>query len=223
MRRIVVAMLCALAAAGAVLHADSPTPDPERGRAAPRPLKIGYVDITRALTGYRCYADLAKEQKDLRTTLITQDQARVDQIRKYAQEIEQLAMGTPERTALEEKRKKAIQEAEEFRRKGFGQLDERSVSAFRRLYGDLTREVEAVAKEGDYDLVLKDQSPQSEAANPAEAVIQISQRVVLYAKSEYDLTDAVTRRLNDKYAAEQQKAAEKKDAGKPADAPSKER
>ena len=91
------------------------------------------------------------------------------------------------------------------------------------LFGEVLQEVAAIAKEGDYDLIIKDQSPDPAVNNRTDAVLQLGQRVVLYAKPEYDLTSVVIRRLNDKYAAEQKKKKTAPNSPQQPQAPAKEK
>jgi Skp family chaperone for outer membrane proteins len=132
-------------------------------------------------------------------------------------------MGTPERLELEDKAKTAMKETEDFRRKGTQELNDRFVSMFNGLLGEVLKEIALVAKEGDYDLILKDQSPDPNVADRADAVLQLGQRVVLYAKPEYDLTSAVIKRLNDKYEAEQKKKVAAPESPKQPETPTKEK
>jgi Skp family chaperone for outer membrane proteins len=220
MRRIISAGLLVLLGTGLVLAA---APEP-----APRPAKVGYVDITRALNDYQRRAALEKELRDLHLSLTSRDNVRAADLKRMEQEIEQLAMGTPERLALEQKHKTAVQDAEKFRRETFEELNRRFIAMISLLHKEILDETAAVAREGQFDLVIKDQTPEEAPIGRAEAVLQISQRVVLYAKPEYDLTATVVERLNRKYAAEPQKTDAPKDkkgaAGdekKPAVAPKK--
>ena len=141
---------------------------------------------------------------------------------RFDKEIQQLAMGTKERLDLEEKRKATLKEAEDLRRKSQRGVEQKFVAMLNQLFDDVVREVEAVAKEGNFDLVIKDQSLEKNVTNPGEAVLQIGQRVVLYSKPEYDLTASVLKRLNDKYEAEQKKEAPAPEP-KPPRAPAKEK
>ena len=145
------------------------------------------MDITRVWSEYHRRNDFDKEFKALRLDLSNQDRAQHGRGRPATKGDQQLAMGTPERLALEEKRKAAMKDAEDFRRKSQEELNEHFVSMLNQLFDDVIREIEAAAKEGNYDMVLKDQSP--EAKSPIrERPPPIGQRVVLYSKPEYDLT-----------------------------------
>ena len=221
MRFILIAFLAAILEAPGALAADA-TNTPASDAAAPAvaatnapvsiaaapaapALKIGYVDFSRVWNEYRRRGDFDKEFSALRLELANQDRTRADEIGRYNAQIEKLAMGTPERLDLEEKAKAAIKEEEEFRRKSSEDLNAKFISMLNRLVAEVIQEIEVIAKEGNYDLIIKDQSPDPNVNNRTDAVLQLGQRVVLYAKPEYDLTGVVIKRLNDKYAAEQKK------------------
>ena len=92
------------------------------------------------------------------------------------------------------------------------------------LFDDVVQEIEAQAKEDNFDLVIKEQSLERNVTSPGEAILQIGQKVVLYSKPEYDLTASVLKRLNEKYEAEQKKEAPvPAPAAKPPAPPAKEK
>ena len=224
MRFMLMAVLAAiLGASGARAADETKTPASDAAAPAARALKIGYVDLSRVWNEYRRRGDFDNDFKALRLDLANQDRTRTDEIARYNAQIEKLAMGTPERLELEEKAKTAVKEAEEFRRNATEQLNQKFISMLNRLFAEVIKEVEALAKEGNYDLIIKDQTPDPNVNNRTDAVLQLGQRVVLYAKPEYDLTGAVIKRLNDKYAAEQKpKEAAPNSPGQP-EAPAKEK
>jgi len=208
---------CALAAE------ETKTPAGDAAAPAAPAFKIGYVDISRVWSEYRRRGDFDNDYKALRVELANQDRTRTDEIARYSTQIDKLAMGTPERLELEEKAKTAVKEAEDFRRKGTEELNGKFVSMLNRLFDEVLREIEAVAKEGNYDLIIKDQTPDPNVNNRTDAVLQLGQRVVLYAKPEYDLTSVVIKRLNDKYAAEQKKKETAPNSPQQPEAPAKEK
>jgi Skp family chaperone for outer membrane proteins len=195
----------------------------EAAAAPSAPLKIGYVDFSRVWNEYRRRADFDNEYKTLRQELANQDRMRAEEIARYNSQIEKLAMGTPERLDLEEKVKTAAKEEEEFRRKGVEELNAKFISMLNALVAEVLQEIAAIAREGNYDFIIKDQTPDPNVTSRTDAVLQLGERVVLYAKPEYDLTSAVIQRLNDKYAAEQKKKEAAPSAPEPPQTPAKEK
>ena len=41
-----------------------------------------------------------------------------------------------------------------------------------RLFGEVLQEIETIAKEGNYDLIIKDQTPDPNVNNRADAILQ---------------------------------------------------
>jgi Skp family chaperone for outer membrane proteins len=224
MRFVLIAVLAAVIGAPCARAADATKP-PANDAAAPaaHASKIGYVDISRVWSEYRRRGDFDNDYKALRLDLANLDRTRTDEIARYNREIEKLAMGTPERLELEEKRKTAVSETEEFRRKGAEELNAKFISMLNLLFGEVLKEIEAVAKDGDYDLIIKDQTPDPNVSDRADAILQLGQRVVLYARPEYDLTSAVIKRLNDKYEAAKKTKETAPDSRKQPEAPTKEK
>jgi Skp family chaperone for outer membrane proteins len=224
MRFILMAVLAAvLVAPGARAQEAAKTPAADAAAPAPHALKIGYVDFSRVWIEYRRRGDFSNDYKQLQLDVANQDRTRNEEIARYNAQIEKLAMGTPERLELEEKAKTAVKEGNEFRRKATEDLNAKFVAMLNRLFGDVLQEVDAVAKEGNYDLIIKDQTPDPKVTNRDEAILQLGQRVVLYAKPEYDLTSAVIQRLNDKYTAEQKKKEAAPNSPEQPQAPAKEK
>lgn len=170
--------------------------------AADKPMKIGVVDLTKVFDGYDLRPELEKQLDALHLSLTAQDRARVEEVGRIEQEMQQLALGTPERLALEEKRKKAVQDAELGRRQSLEKLNVESVKMINRMFSDAEKVVVEIAKEKDFDLILKEQTTDESPDTRTQAIMDISQRVVLFSKPEYDLTQEVVQRLNAIYAAE---------------------
>jgi Skp family chaperone for outer membrane proteins len=224
MRFILIAVLVAGIGAPCALADDAAkTPASDAANPSASALKIGYVDLSRVWIEYHRRGDFDNDYKALRLDLANQDRTRTEGIARYQKEIEKLAMGTPERLELEEKAKTAVKETEEFRRKGAEALNEKFISMLHQLFGEVLQETDEIAKEGNYDLIIKDQTPDPNVNNRADAVLQLGQRVVLYAKPQYDLTSAVIKRLNDKYEAEQKKKETAPESPKQPETPTKEK
>ncbi len=213
-------LLCAAAlcfAGGLALAADQP-PAAAPDAAPAKALKIGYVDINKALMQYQRRDDLDKELKNLQDKLREQARVRMDEVNKLSKSIEQLAMGTPERAALQEKLKSAEDDLTKFRTSSYDEMTQAIVDRMNKLFDDISAVSAALGVEKGYDFILKDQSPASAVEGRGEEAVQIAQRVVLYAKPEYDLTSEVARRLNEAYA---KKRAQPQKPEKPAAASEK--
>ncbi len=213
MRQAIALLLGAVLFGAAAAQAGDVSATPASGGG----LKIGYVDLGRTLRQYHKRQELEQNLRVLQASLSEENEAKVSEWQKYRQEIEQLVAGTPDRLELEEKHRKASIELEKLRRISVDRLNEEFVDMIEQLYGDIEREVEIIGREKDLDFVLKDQSRERRARTRDEAVLQISQRIVLYSKPEHDLTALVVQRLNMRYAAVREEAG-KAEPEKPAKA-----
>jgi len=165
-----------------------------------RSLKVGYIDLTRVLKEYPKRRKLEEELAKQRTALGRDVQARMAEVNRLRGEIEQLAKGTPERLDLERQAQQAYMEWQKVSRDSERKVDARVAQMLRELYKDVTAMVAQVGREGGYDLILKDQTSERQDANRRQLVFDISQRLVLYAKPEYDISEIVIERLRAQYS-----------------------
>ena len=165
--------------------------------AAPR---IGFLDVTLVLEAYTRRTELEEEIRVRQAELSKQEHALLDKMNELQGEIEQLAMGTPERAELLRQREAAVKETRQFRATNMNALNRRVAETMQSLFEDVVAETRAVGREQGYDLILKHQSTTSELAAYEDVAIQMAKQVVLYAKPEYDLTQEVAARLNARYA-----------------------
>jgi len=165
-----------------------------------QPMRIGYVDISRVLNSHPRREEFQKALLELRQSLEKDIQTRMEEVNRLRGEIEQLAEDSPERRDREEKLRQRLAEAERAGRENRDLLSARAASMLRALYDEVVADVQAVGKEGDFDLILKDQTSEGTPGLRDQAVLQISQRVVLYSKPEYDLTERVIARVKARYA-----------------------
>ena len=162
---------------------------------------------------YQRRGDLDKELQGMQDKLREQDRVRLDEVNKLSKFIEQLAMGTPERADLQEKLKKAENDLVEYRSSSYDEITQAVVARMNKLYDDVAAVTVALGSEKGYDFILKDQSPAPTVESLGEAAVQISQRVVMYAKPEYDLTSEVTERLNKAYTSKRGQPRESEQPG----------
>jgi len=223
MRVLVLAFTAVLVWGGTALPAG---PVPEKLSsvvAAPAPFKIGYVDLTRVLRDYVRRQDCEQDLKSSQAALASQERQLLGQSARCKAEMDQLAMGTPERSKLEKRNAEIIEELKAFRKKNMDLLSKKFVATVNLLYDDVLREVDRFGSENEYDFILKDQSVETPARTHDAVVLQITKRVVLYSKPEYDLSDVISQRLNEEYRAEKAQDAKVTAPKTPVEEPVKER
>jgi len=172
------------------------------------PARVAVVDLTRVFSQSTRRQALEEALRERQGELARQENARLEAIQRLSGEIESYAMGTPERTKLERERKAAAGELETWRRESFAEMNEKFTGLLSVLYNEACRDAAAAASERGFDMVIKDQSSERAPETRDEAAMMFSQRIVIYAKPEYDLTDEVVQRMNARYAAELEKGVE---------------
>ena len=187
--------------------ADAPQGAAKSAGAAVVAAKIGFVSLDRVLRGYDRRKDSEGDLRKLRTSLDKNLESLSAKVKRLNGEIEQLAADTPERREKEEKFTAAYREFQTANRENQRILTTRSARALQDIYADILREAEALGREGRYDIIFKTQSADRPARTHDQAVLQISQQIVLYSKPEYDISDAVVERLNRQYAERAKSAA----------------
>ena len=184
---------------------------------AQEPLKIGCVNLTAVLKEYDRRKEMENDLRNVTLSLRRDLESRMAKINRYRDEIEQLAEGSAERRALEDEARAALARYQQAAQENREMFDRQSALMMAGLYEDILREVEALAKEEGYDMVLKNQVSELEPMSHDQAVLQISQRVVLYSKPEHDISEALIARLNAAYA--ERKLEEAAEAEAKRDAP----
>ncbi len=167
---------------------------------AEEPLKIGYVNLTKVLKEYDRRKEMENDLRNVTLSLRRDLESRMARINRYRDEIEQLAAGSEERRALEDEARAALARYQQASQENQEMFDRQSALMMTELYEDILRQVEALAEEEEYDMVLKNQVSELEPMSHDQAVLQISQRVVLYSKPEHDISEALIERLNAAYA-----------------------
>ena len=223
MRVMVFALAMVLVCGGTALPDAAAPEKPSPVVAASAPLKIGYVDLTRVLRAYARTHDFQQDLKKAQAALAGREKQLIDQSAKSKAEMDQLAMGTPQRRELEKRNAEILAELKAFRKKNFDVLNKKFVATVNLLYDDVLREVDKFGRENDYDFIIKDQSVEAPATTHDAVVLQITKRVVLYSKPEYDLSSVISRRLNEKYKAEKAQDPEATNVETPVEEPVKER
>ncbi len=176
-------------------------------RAAEPPApRIACVDLVRVLEQSDRAREFEAKFTQERQLALRRNQTFIDEIERLKAEIEKLPMGTPERLKLQSQHQTLLKEGTEHARNRLQELDAMVADNLRQVYAEMTSVVEALAREGGYDLVLQDQRRAVDGKRREEVFAQVAGRVVLFARDGYDLTDAVVKRMNAAYAGTKQPA-----------------
>jgi Skp family chaperone for outer membrane proteins len=178
-------------------------------------LKIGVADITRISRAYAKGAEFQKTIDQLSRDLRAQEEvlsARIDQLDR---DISALSMGNPQRTKLLSDYREKVEARANLRDTARRKMDDVIVESTRTIYDDISKEVEAYARAKGFDLILKQQSFDTQQPSAPDQSIRIGQRDVLYCKPEMDITNDIIEGLNKAYEAAKKAQEGKGDKERP--------
>jgi len=203
---IVLLLLCLGAAGGTEKTAPPPVRD----------LRIAVVDLSRLFQEYK----RAREFRDELITLLRSYSNKLKSLRRRVaqnrNELKDYAIGTAEFLAKQEELRERVNELRALEQEAAAARNSKWVILLKDTYADIDAAVQEYARERKIDLVIKQQSiGEYEEATLKKMTrdsmaIEISQRTILFATDQLDITDAILERLNETYdrlAAEEKKEA----------------
>jgi Skp family chaperone for outer membrane proteins len=185
-------------------------------------LKVGFVDIVRVF-------DELDEKLEMNAELRQREERRDAELRELAKRIKDLTEALKllrEDSAEHQKNARELEEAKsEFRARREATEDHLYNKLFDftlDIYKKIRSEVEAYAREGGYDLVLRVRDPDISSfegnLRPRHKYLELNRRIeyrdVLFHKPSHDFTDVIIDRLNARHAREKD---ERKKAQPPPD------
>jgi Skp family chaperone for outer membrane proteins len=179
--------------------------------AAEPTLKVACVDLGKVGKAYAKQKVLMEELGIFAGELRRDLQARESSLKAIRKKISELAKGTPERLELEMAFRKGADRYPQLRREHEISFRKRESRIKRIVLSDICREIELIAKVEEYDFIFERASDLRDLASGGTQ----SQRLVLFAKEKYDISDRVIAAVNAAYKKE--KAAD--DAARKAPAP----
>jgi len=184
-------------------------------------LRVGYVNIVRVF-------DELEQKIDMNTTLRQLEETRDKQLRGLATRIKDLTESTkllrPDSAEYKKNTQQIEQAKSEFRSRRNATEDHLYNKLFdftHSIYKKIRAEVQGYAREAGYDLVLRVRDPEigtfDQALRPRTRYVELNRRIeyrsVVFHRSAHDFTDAIIKRLNEKFLREK---AEKKREQPPA-------
>jgi len=186
--------------------------------------KIGFVNIVRVF-------DELEEKEDMNVDLRKMERRRETDLRELAKRIKDLTEANKLLRPDSAEHKKNSQELEEaktdFRSRRDASEDTLYNKLFdftHRIYKKIRDEIQAYAREGGYDLVLRVRDPDignfDQALRPRHKYLELNRRIesrgVLSHKSAHDFTQSIIDRLNTKYRREKDERKKARPATEPA-------
>ncbi len=174
-------------------------------RACEASLKVGVVDISRVFEDYVKRKAFDKDLKNLekRYEALIDEKRKV--IIKYGEEIALLDMGSASRGKKEESAEKLTIDLEVFAKFAEQNLLKKYKECFETIYLDVTKEVERFGKENSFDVILKNEEPELKSKEISDLQFKIGIKTVLYYSKSVDITNQITKNVNEKYYADKNK------------------
>ena len=175
--------------------------------AAKNGIRLAVADIDEVYMHY-------KRREDKSAELRTWAQQTDDQISGLQKELDQLrtklkslAMGTPQYLEAKTRSEDVEKQLRQLQYDSTKKLDEKTAQLTSELYQDIVEVIAAYAKANDIDLVIKQQMFRpADDMLPEVVKLEIQKQAILYQSPRVlDITEAVTKQLNEKYAAEKAK------------------
>jgi Skp family chaperone for outer membrane proteins len=189
-RTFMTMLVVASAALGAVLLFAGKT----RSQDAARPASFAFVNIKKAIDGYKKTARLEQEIEKERT----ERAAKIDAAKKELEEMRALTprddMPEYESHSRRVKQKSAAVEKQEADLKAH--LQARLLTATKEVYDDIVGACERLRREKGLAALFKVESGSLDSESKAELILRINSRAVLSYTSELDVTDEVLAVLN---------------------------
>ena len=169
--------------------------DQQAGGAALLPNKIGLIDVSYVFKNYKKFEVLKEDLKTKVGKSDGQGKLLVGRIRGLKSELARLAKGSPQYV---EKEKQIVSETRKLEDIKRGFLKEEA-QIYRTVYLEIADAVKKHAELHGYTLILRfDRNGLEISSEPRETLQKIN-RMIVYSRSQDDITDSIVKSLNDKY------------------------
>lgn len=164
--------------------------------------KIGVVNISKVFDNYKKKRVL---EEDLRVT--REQKSRVlrekdKEIKRLADEIKMLELGSDVRKKREAEFEKKQVEFRSFTEVTSAALGDRKREITEKLYLEIAAAVEEYGRSNGFDLIIKWENVEIKSDNMEELLYKINQKTVLYAAETVDITQQIIDMVNNKYSKE---------------------
>lgn len=164
--------------------------------------RTGVLNIKDVFTKYNKAKDFeAKLEEETKT-----EKASIERMDKEIKDLlEEIQILAPDSELRKEKTEKLVQldgllkyRVEQWNQRTQQRLNENTAL----IYNEIRDECDSFGQQNGYDLILKTEAPRLEVKSKESANQRVNRRGVLYYSKTLDISDAVVKSLNDKYARE---------------------
>ncbi|MEW6358895.1 MAG: OmpH family outer membrane protein [Planctomycetota bacterium] len=167
-----------------------------------RPLKIGVVNITKLYDSYkkkREMEDDLRAQREQKTRVVREKE---NEIKRLAEEIKVLELGSEARKKREAELEKRQVELQSFTQVSVGAMTTQTREIMEKLYAEVVEAVQEYGRKHGFDLIIKWENVEVSSKTMDELLYKINQRTVLFTSEHIDLTDELISALNTGYSKE---------------------
>jgi outer membrane protein len=163
-----------------------------------KPLKVGIVDLSKALDSYDKKAQFDAELKEFGEAKKDEIRRKGEDLRAKREKIELLLPGSPERKKLEKEFSASEVELKVMIDAADDELEDKYAALLVELYNDIADECSRYAREKKFDLILKKEALELEQLSPEQVKLSILSQKIVYNVPELDITPDIIRRLKQK-------------------------
>lgn len=165
-----------------------------------RGLKVGIVDLNSVFEKYEkrksADAQLKEQEKQYQKTINDKKKELIS----LNEKIQLLDLGSEARRKDEETFERKNMELESYAKFAEKNLMKKYKDYFEGLYKEVCKEVEAIGKREQYDLIIKKEEPELQSGGISELQFKVGIKTVLYHSEAVDITNKVIDNLNKKYS-----------------------
>lgn len=183
---------------GATKKTAAPTAVATQAAQAEPPHKIALIDMGRVFKEYKKIESLKEDWKSEFSVSEESAKQMAGKIQKIVEEIKQFKSGSPEFIKLEKEQTRLTAEFDAYRKNSQRELLRKEAELLKTVYLETMEVVEKFADRFGYTLVMRFNSDtfEGEDMNKMQLVMN---RVIVYHRTEDDLTEGVINYLNRKY------------------------
>ena len=173
--------------------------DASRKKAAP---KIGVINITKVFDNYKKKRVLEEDLRAIREQKSRVLREKENEIKRLADEIRMLELGSEARKKRETEFEKKQVELRSFTEVSAGNLTTQKRDVTEKLYSDIADAVSEYGRKHGFDLIIKWEDVEMRSETMEELLYKINQKTVLFASEKIDITQELIHILNAGYSKE---------------------
>ena len=168
----------------------------------PGPTKVGVCDVRKVVMEYKRFQELRTDLEKVQTDAKTEIEQREVVMKGLREQMKDLKKGSEDFKRLQDALWQKSVEARAYGEIQKGRMELQQHEGLMACYGDALAEIKAYSSETGIDIVYSTREVQMDKARSTEDLeALIATKYILHSDPGIDISDAVLKRLNDKYTA----------------------